>query len=146
MSGPTFKRGGSFSTAVEDDTRNDFTSNTCIPSSARERGHPAHDHEQGNPSIPFGNSMTRGRSESPGRLLRSLYRICGRESILPKFMQIPFCYDQSKTPLCSGGSSDMWKGMYEGKEVAAKVLRTYASRELDVIRKVGFPLPVMVVN
>jgi len=36
-----------------------------------------------------------------------------------------------------GGFSDVWKGRYNGGEVAAKALRIYTSDDLDRVRRVG---------
>jgi len=71
------------------------------------------------------------------RCLRSLYRICGRQALLPRPLAIPLCYDPKEVPLCHGGFSDVWKGQYDGREVASKVLRVYQNSDLEQIRKVG---------
>lgn len=80
------------------------------------------------------------------RYLRSSYRICGRESILPQSMQIPLCCDLSETPQSCRRYADVWKGEHNGKAVAAKALRVYLSNDFLVIRKVRRPLFVMFVN
>ena len=41
-----------------------------------------------------------------------------------------------ENPQCSGEFSDVRKGEYNGREVAAKVLRIYVTRDLKAIRKV----------
>ena len=70
------------------------------------------------------------------RCLRSLYKICGRQTILPRSLEIPPCYDPKDDPLCYGGFADVWKGEYRGREVAAKVLRVYKTSNLDRIKRV----------
>ena len=72
------------------------------------------------------------------RCLRYSYRICGSQSLLPKSLAIPICYNPMETPQCHGGFGDVWKGEYDGREVAAKALRIYLSSDLVRIRRVGF--------
>jgi serine/threonine protein kinase len=78
--------------------------------------------------------------------LRSLYRICSRQALLPKSLVIPLCYNPMETPLCSGGFADVWKGRHHGREVAAKVLRVCLTSDFVRIRKVGYPRPDACVN
>ena len=69
--------------------------------------------------------------------LRSSYKICGREALLPKSFPIPLCYDPTDTPQTHGGLADVWEGEHNGQEVAAKALRVYKVDNLERIRKVG---------
>ena len=39
--------------------------------------------------------------------------------------------------MCHGGFADVWKGQHQGREVAAKVLRTNSTGDLERIRKVA---------
>lgn len=71
------------------------------------------------------------------RCLRTLYRICGLQAILPKSLQIPPCYDPRELPCSCGGFADVWKGEHLGQVVAAKVLRIDNKVNLSRIRKVG---------
>ena len=71
------------------------------------------------------------------RCLRTLYRICGRQALLPKSLTIPLCYDPTESPLCYGGFADVWKGQRHGRDVAAKVLRVYLKDGFEKIRRVG---------
>jgi len=71
--------------------------------------------------------------------VRSLYRICGHQAILPRPLAIPLCYNPAEPALCRGGFADVWKGQYDGQEVSAKVLRVYLTSDLEKIRKVGCP-------
>ena len=57
--------------------------------------------------------------------------------ILPKSLAIPLCYDPTEYPLCHGGFADVWKGQYNGRDVAAKVLRIYLTSDFDRIRRVS---------
>jgi hypothetical protein len=47
-----------------------------------------------------------------------------------------------ETPQYSGGFADVWKGRYNDREVAAKVLRVYLRDDFRQIRRVGSPLVV----
>jgi serine/threonine protein kinase len=40
-------------------------------------------------------------------------------------------------PYMSGGSSDVWKGSYQGQQVAIKVIRTYTTGDLAKVKKVS---------
>ena len=71
--------------------------------------------------------------------MRTSYRICYREAILPKSVRIPLCYDRSDDPQFRGGFADVWRANYEGKEVAVKVLRVYTTSDFYKITKVGSP-------
>jgi hypothetical protein len=78
--------------------------------------------------------------------MRSLYRVCGRQALLPKSLAIPLCYDPMETPRCHGGFGDVWTGQHHGKEVAAKALRVYLTSDLPRIRRVGYPCLVVFVD
>ena len=56
--------------------------------------------------------------------------------MLPKSLAIPLCYDPMGTPYCRSEFADLWKGKYNGQEVAAKTLRICQTSDLDRIRKV----------
>ena len=75
-----------------------------------------------------------------------LYDICGRDALLPRSLAIPLCYDPTENPLDQGGFANIWKGQYDGKEVAAKVLRVYAANDVQKIRKVGYHQLVVCIN
>ncbi|KAF9646904.1 kinase-like protein [Thelephora ganbajun] len=68
------------------------------------------------------------------RCLRYLYRICGRQALLPKSLAIPLCYDQKGDPVYHGGIADVWEGKYQGREVAAQVLRLWPGDDTEQIR------------
>ena len=80
------------------------------------------------------------------KCLRPLYRICGRQALLPNSLAIPLCYDPTENPLFHGGFGDVWKGRYNGRDVAAKVLRVYLGDDRRRVRRVSFPPPVACVN
>ena len=73
-----------------------------------------------------------------GMCLRQLYRICGYHALLPKTLQIPFCYDRTSFPLYRGGYADVWKGTHHGLDVAVKVIRIYSNSDLQKIIDVGY--------
>ncbi|KAF9645728.1 kinase-like protein [Thelephora ganbajun] len=70
-----------------------------------------------------------------GRCLRYLYRICGRQALLPRSLAIPLCYNATEIPHYYGGFSDVWKGQHNGQEVAAKALRVCLMNDFDRIRR-----------
>ena len=72
-----------------------------------------------------------------GKCLSALCRICSRQAVLPKSLQIPICYNRLGTPLYRGGFADVWKGEYEGCEVAVKVLRVYSTSDIAKVTSVS---------
>ena len=52
-------------------------------------------------------------------------------------MKVSACYDQTSNALYRGGSADVWKGDYHGKDVAVKVIRTYSNDELRKVINVS---------
>ena len=63
--------------------------------------------------------------------LQTVYKICGRQALLPRSLLIPLCYDPTSDALCHGGFADVWKGKYQGRDIAAKVLRVY-QKDFDI--------------
>lgn len=66
-----------------------------------------------------------------------LSRICGHQTLVPSSLKIPLCYDRTGAPQCRGGFADVWKGQYNGLDVAARVLRVDGTCDLNRIKKVG---------
>ena len=57
-------------------------------------------------------------------------------------MNIPDCSEGSVEVEC-GGFADVSQGTYEGRRVAIKVVRTYVTSDLDLIRSVSVsPTPL----
>jgi len=69
--------------------------------------------------------------------LRSLWQVCACNALLPRSLQIPFCYNRLDDPLYSGGYADVWKGEYQGRPVAVKVPRLYSTSDFSKITSVG---------
>ena len=80
------------------------------------------------------------------KTLSALWKICGRQALLPGSIQIPSCYDRSDEALCSGGYADVWMGEYEGRKVAVKVLRIFMTSDLNKTTSVGHSLNFPVVH
>lgn len=55
--------------------------------------------------------------------MSALRKICGSQALLPSSLKIPLRYDRSGVPLCRGGFADVWKGKYQGRDIAVKVLK-----------------------
>ena len=55
-------------------------------------------------------------------------------------MKIHAEYDRASVALYRGGSADVWKGSYYGRDVAVKVIRTYSNSDLQKIIGVGYVL------
>ena len=61
--------------------------------------------------------------------------------MLPRSIQIPLCYNRMDAPLYHGGFAEVWKGGYQGREVAVKVLKVYVTSDLVKITKVSSSRP-----
>jgi hypothetical protein len=72
------------------------------------------------------------------RCLSALYRLCGREALIPKSLELPLCCNLKERPLFHGEFADVWKGFHDSKEVAAKVLRVSLRDDLGKAKRVGF--------
>lgn len=69
--------------------------------------------------------------------LDTLRKICSRQGLLPRSVQIQLLYSRSDTPLYQGGFADIWKSQYQGYHVAVKVLRVCTSDNFRKITSVG---------
>ena len=69
--------------------------------------------------------------------MRAVYRICGRQTLLPRSLVIPLCYDPGEDPLFHGGFANVWKGRYKDEDVAAKVVKVYTKDDPKKTRSVG---------
>ncbi|KAF9780834.1 kinase-like domain-containing protein, partial [Thelephora terrestris] len=62
--------------------------------------------------------------------LKSLYGLCAGHSLLPRSLRIELGDSLTGTPLYYGGFGDVWKCEHQGRQVAVKVLRMYANKDL----------------
>ena len=85
-----------------------------------------------------GQELDRLEQETRRRSLRYLRGICGRQTLLPRSLEIPLCYDVTENPLRRGGFADVWKGKHNGQDVAAKVFKLPPGDNRGRIRKVGY--------
>jgi len=75
------------------------------------------------------------------KLLNKLCKTCSRHLVIPTSMDIPDCSEGS-VEVESGGFADVSRGIYEGRQVAIKVVRVYVTSDLDIIRSVSIlPMP-----
>ena len=78
-------------------------------------------------------------------IFQRLVKVCGEHSILPNSCIIPEpkLQKQDDTPVSSGGSSVVWRGVYmwgdndKRRDVAIKVMRYFRAGNVQKIRKVG---------
>ena len=83
------------------------------------------------------NMISRGeRSE----LLNQLYKMCELQHSPPKSMIIPFLDNVSTTAVRGGGSADTYRGEYEGRPVAVKVMQLYVCSDRGHSLSVGTPI------
>ena len=81
--------------------------------------------------------LDRLRPQLRQKCLTVLCKICGRQGLLPRSLQIQFSYDRSEDPVYSGGFADVWKGEHQATKVAVKVLRVFELSDLNKITNVG---------
>jgi len=70
------------------------------------------------------------------KLFNKFCKTCSRHRVIPKSMHIPDCSEGS-VEVTSGGYADVSQGVYEGRQVAIKVVRVYTTSDLDVILSVS---------
>lgn len=76
-------------------------------------------------------------SHVQNKCVKLLYRMCAHHSLLPRSLQIELSYNPADVPHARGGSADVWKGQYHDLEVGVKVLKTYATSDLQKITHVS---------
>lgn len=60
------------------------------------------------------------------KLINKLCKTCSRSRVIPKSMHIPDYSKSAAQQLYKGGFSDIFQSMYEGHQVAVKIVRTYS--------------------
>ena len=68
------------------------------------------------------------------RLLRTM---CARHTLVTTSLKIEMYDDPPGPPVCRGGFGEVWEREYRGQKVAVKVLKEYASRDLQKTIRVG---------
>jgi hypothetical protein len=63
--------------------------------------------------------------------MRSLRTMCARHTLAPSSLKIELCDDLPGVLMYRGGFGDVFRRKYRGQAVAVKVLRTYASSDLQ---------------
>jgi hypothetical protein len=69
--------------------------------------------------------------------LRSLSRICDRQALIPRSLEIPLCYDPTGNPLFVVDPWTCGKGQHNGQKVAARVLRIWPGDDTEKIKNVS---------
>ena len=81
-----------------------------------------------------------------GCILWTLRQLCACQEVLPESYILPIDFRPTDSGHASGGFADVWKGTYEGKEVAFKTIRGStlsddAARSKRKVRYSIFPRP-----
>jgi len=71
------------------------------------------------------------------KCVKMLYRTCALHTLFPRSLRIELCDDPTSRILYRGGFGDVSKCEYQGREVAVKRLRIYATSDLQKIIRVG---------
>lgn len=69
--------------------------------------------------------------------MKSLSKMCARHTLVPQSLNIELGDDSTGTLMYRGGFGDVWRRKYQGREVAVKVLRVYATNDLGLIARVS---------
>jgi hypothetical protein len=80
--------------------------------------------------------------EEKPEFLNLLCRMCQLQRNIPRSMVIDVATDLQNVPDVpdyGGGFADVYRGECNGRPVAIKVLRFYASKDADLFRSVGTP-------
>jgi len=72
--------------------------------------------------------------------MRLLCKICSSQALLPRSLQIPLplFYDGEDAVRYYGGSADVHKSEYQGREVAVKLVKVHADSNFKKITPVGY--------
>lgn len=71
------------------------------------------------------------------KIFKKFRKLCGQTGLLPASHIIPEnLIRTSEFPVASGGSGDVWEGIYNSERVAIKALRVYKVDDVREIRKV----------
>jgi hypothetical protein len=60
-----------------------------------------------------------------------LRTVCARHTLVTTSLKIELDHDLSGFPVYHGGFGEVWECEYRGQRVAVKVLKVYASRDLQ---------------
>ena len=71
------------------------------------------------------------------KCLKLLYNTCARSALFPTSLKIELCDNSEGVVMYRGGFGDVSKREYQGREVAVKMLRTYAASDPQKITRVG---------
>ena len=75
------------------------------------------------------------------RCLRYLCRISGRHRLLPVAYKLtPTKLRMGNKPIGSGGFAEVWKGSYNGQQVAIKILKVYSTSKTEDVGRVRMHL------
>ena len=69
--------------------------------------------------------------------LHFLGRICGHKALLPRSLEVSLCYNISEDPVSCGGLADVWKGQYNGMDVAVQVIEILPQDDARQVRRVS---------
>ena len=75
------------------------------------------------------------------KLFNKLCKTCSRHRTVPKSMHVPDC-SKGSVEVEDGGNSTVSRGIFQGRQVAIKVVPVYTTSDLDVVLSVSL-LPVL---
>ena len=72
--------------------------------------------------------------------LNAMLRLSGKSGIYPKIFVQNSVIIEGPNPLTAGQFGDVWKGTFQGRQVAIKILRLYAMSDVSQHVKVSFSI------
>ena len=72
--------------------------------------------------------------------LNAILRLSRKSGIYPKVLVQNSVTIESSHPLTAGQFGDVWKGTFQGQQVAIKILRLYVTSDVSQHVKVGFSI------
>ena len=72
--------------------------------------------------------------------LNAMLRLSSKSSIYPKILVQNSVGIESSNPLTAGQFGDVWKGTFQAKQVAIKIIRFYGMSDASQHLKVGFSI------
>lgn len=73
--------------------------------------------------------------------LNAMLRLSSKSGIYPKIVVQDSVIIEGSNPSTAGQFGDVWKGTFQGQQVAVKILRLYGMSDVSQHVKVGFSTP-----
>ena len=72
--------------------------------------------------------------------VNAMLRLSSKSGIYPRILVQDSVIVEGSNPLTAGQFGDVWKGMFQGRQVAIKILRLYVTSDVSQHVKVSFSI------